>query len=380
MRRFLYYSVLGILFLGTISLPVRRTPWFDINHIADWQLDPSKIVSRLDATETDWRFVRGSAEWARGNSTFIDQVIASIRDNSWFNESGTFENVTLGKHTFKIIITRNTPQTGIQSGAYTGSRTFQNKLEIKRQAENDLALQLFFDSTEALTSNGALMYYNLAKLNPENGGFDNSLTAIVETFIFEKPDGLRRQVYTWKNAPTTTTSIAGTGRVVLDEVQGSGALCFRAVAKVDGTVMKNSLEANFDTTTVNNLYTACGTAKGNDLYYALAYVQNFSFPFYTTAKFGWSGDTNRKEGFCGVSSTIKNYGIFDDKGFVRDGVSASQVPAGYPSPNSGEMSVDSAFIATYTNASGLNYGVPGSDDTSKTFIDGVGSNGNIDFK
>lgn len=380
MRRIIYFLVLAAIFLSTISLPVRRTPWFDINHIADWQLDPSKMMSRLNAAETDWGFVRGSAEWARGNSTFIDQVIATIRDNSWFNESGTFENITLGKHKFKITITRNTPQTGIQSGAFSGSRTFQNKFEIRRQAENDLALQLYFDSTDSLTDNGALMYYNLAKLSPENGAFDNSLTAIVETFTFQKPDGLRRQVYTWKNAPISKTSIASTGRVVLDEVLGNSTLCFRAVAKVDGTIMKDSLEASLDPTTVNNLYTACGTGNGNDLYYALAYMQNFSFPFYTTAKFGWSGDTNRKEGFCGVSSTIKNYGIFDDKGFVRDGVSASQVPAGYPSPNSGEMSVDSAFIATYTNASGLNYGEPGSDDTSKTFIDGVESNAKIDFK
>lgn len=369
-----------LLAFSTLSVPIQKKPWFQIDGWTSWELDPRNFGNDLQAGENDWGFVKQSAEWARGNSTFIDNLMASIRDNPILQQTGTYENVALGNSRFRIIIQWNTTQPNIASGAYPGTKTFQHKLEIRRQSENDLALQLFFDSVTQLNDNGALMYYNLAKLNPSANFFDNSQAAIVETYLFRKPDGFKRQVYTWKNAPRTQTAISDSGRVILDEVLGRSSLCFRSVARVAGNVMQNSMEQNLSGAVVDAIYSACGTTKGSDLYYSLAYMQNFSFPYLTTAKYGWSGNSERKEGFCGVANTNNNYGLFDDRGFVRDGVSAAQVPSGYPSPDRGEMSVDIAFQATFTAETGLSYGVSGSDDTSRAFIDGINSNSKIAFK
>ncbi len=375
-----FYTVFGFVLISTLSLPIQKTPWYELEAPFAYQFNPRLILSSLQAEEKDWGFVRQSAEWARGNGLFIDSFINAVARNPWLSSPGVkdIENVSLGirNRLFRVRVEIGVPQPNIASGSYSGTRTFQNKLEIRRQIENDLALQLFFDSTSEITDNGALMYYNLAKLNPEPGFFDNSETTVVETFLFKKPDGFRRQVYTWKGAPTTLTSIASSGRVVLDEVLDGKTLCFRTVVKVDRQVLQ-TLAPN---TANSNLLNVCGNPSSGDFYYVLAYMQNFDFPFLTTAKYGWTGDATRKEGFCGFSGTNNNYGLFNDKGFVKDGVPANQVPSGYPSPNQGEMSVDSAFLATFTSTTGLGYSAPGSDDTSKAFMDSINGNPNIGFK
>lgn len=381
-RKMNYSKIIIILILSvfTLSLPVQRKPWYLSMSSIPYSIDFHALISSLYAEENDWGFVRQSAEWARGNGLFIDNIISEIAKNPWLKSPGikVFENIKFdsGPNLFTIILEINVPQTGITSGAYSGTRTFQNKMEIRRQPQNDLALQLFFDSTEEITDNGALMYYILAKLNPDVPVFDKSEQAIVETFLFKKPDGFRRQVYTWKNVPASQTSITTAGRVVLDEVLDGKTLCFRTVVKVDRTVLQTIAPITSNPIFLN----ACGNVSSGDYYYILSYMQNFQFPFLTTAKFGWTGDNTRKEGFCGIPSTNKNYGLFNDKGFVKDQVPANQVPSNYPSPNQGEMSVDSAFIATYTSATGLGYSAPGSDDTSKAFIDGISTNANINFK
>ncbi|MCC5814184.1 MAG: hypothetical protein JJT78_05455 [Leptospira sp.] len=383
MKKLFTYSFVALIFFGTVSLPIRKSPWFDINRISPWQLDPSKLSASLESAENDWGFVRQSAEWARGNSTFIDQIIAAIRSNAWLREPGTrtFDNVELNGRRFQVRVEIGVAQTGIESGSFPNSRSFQNKFEIRRQVEGDLALQLYFDSTEDITDNGALLYYNLARLG-QTQFFAGSTTMVIETFIFRKPDGLRRQVYTWKGAPANSnTSITDVGRVVLDEVLNGKTLCFRTSVRASRSIIE---QAFANSPFKDQIFSACGNNGSGDFYYSLAYMQNFDFPFLTTAKYGWSGDADRREGFCGISNaninTNNNYGIFNENGFVRDKVPANQVPSGYPSPNKGEMSVDSAFIATFTADTQLSYGVTGSDDTSKAFLDGINSNAKIAFK
>lgn len=382
--------MVGIIALSSLSLPIRKTPWFEISHPKSWQLDPSAMLSSLHAAENDWGFVRQSAEWARGNSTFIDQVLASVRENRWLDESNEFLNVPVGNQRFDLKVVRG-GSFNIESSAYENTRTFQNSFELRRAQQKDLALQLFFNSPEELDATGALMYYNLQKLVPEEGFFDSSENTIVETWVFRREDGLRRQVYTWKDSPGGEKAITLSGRVVLDEVLDGKTLCFRTGVLVDGQVILNALNSNLGTQTVDFLYGpgGCNTAKGNNLYYALTYMQHFDFPFLTTAKYGWTGNGERKEGFCGVqtpqASTNNNYGLFDDKGFVRDGVPANQVPGNYPRPegSDSDMTVQTAWWATFNDGSGgLNY-VPsakGSDDTSKAFLDGINSNPKIGFK
>jgi hypothetical protein len=219
------------------------------------------------------------------------------------------------------------------------------------------------------------MYYNLAKLNPSGNFFDNNTSTVVETYVHVKANtnGLRRQVYTWKNAPISATSISDSGRVVLDEVLEKSQLCFRTVVKVNRANLKTLINNGTFSGLINP---ACGGVDGDPLYYTLAYMQKFSSPFLTTAKYGWTGGTSKQEGFCALASTNKNYGLFDNNGFVRDVVALADVPGDYPSPNVGSPSVDDAFNRTYTTAQGSG----GSDDTSKAFIDAVNTNVSIAFK
>jgi hypothetical protein len=367
-----------LIFVSTLSLPIRKTSWFDINSSLDWQLDPSKLISQIHATENDWVFVRQSASWARGNSTFIDQILTSLRDNKIlsFNSDQVWRSQNLGKgKVFDIRIEMN-KNYSITSGAYTGSKSFQNRFEIwDTSSPSNPALQLYFNSVTDLDETGALMYYNLAKLNPEGNFFDNNTNTVIETYIHKKPNtnGLRRQVYTWKNAPISAKSVSDSGRVVLDEVLEGSQLCFRTVVKVN----RANLKTLTNNATLNGLMNAsCGGIDSDPIYYTLAYMQKFNSPFLTTAKYGWTGGATKQEGFCALATTNKNYGLFDDKGFVRDTVAQSDVPSEYPSPNLGNPSVDSAFTRTYSIAEGAN----GSDDTSKAFIDAINSNGLIAFK
>jgi hypothetical protein len=378
--------LLLLAFLVPLSLPVQKSPWYRINSVTGFDWNPTKLLDRpLEAADNDWGFVRGSASWARGNSTFIDELLAVVRDNEWLNRPGvqTFDNITLGKEKFRVKLSIEQTFTGIPSLSYEGTRTFRSKFEIFRPAQGSdperIVLQLFFDSPESVEKNGALMYYNLAGLNPEEPAFDKDPDALVETFIFRKPDGLRRQVYTWKMEKTPTRKFpTDVGRVVLDEVLEGDSLCFRAVARFSGDILTELLAEN-NPSLPSLIYPACEADEEDDLYYSLAYMQKFRFPFLTTAMFGWSGTDQRKQGWCGISNI--NYGLFNHKGFVRDRVPADQVPASYPSPNSGDMSVNDAFGATFTeNTASTGYGATGSDNTSKEFMDAIKTASEFNFK
>lgn len=377
-KKFHYSILILILLFSTLSIPIKKTPWFDIHSNFSWQLDPSRLSSKLRAGESDWGFVRQSASWARGNSTFIDNVLSGIRDSNILNQNTdqVFRNQSIGTNrTFTLRIELN-KSFSIASGSYTGNKTFQNRFEIwDPTSPTSPALQLYFNSATDLDETGALMYYNLAKLNPNGNFFDNNTSTVVETYVHVKPNtnGLRRQVYTWKNAPISATSISDSGRVVLDEVLEKSQLCFRTVVRVNRANLKTLINNGTFSALING---SCGGADPDPIYYTLAYMQKFSSPFLTTAKYGWTGGSTKQEGFCALATTNKNYGLFDNNGFVRDVVALADVPSDYPSPNVGSPSVDDAFNRTFTIAQGAG----GSDDTSKTFIDSVNSNTNIGFK
>jgi hypothetical protein len=137
------------------------------------------------------------------------------------------------------------------------------------------------------------------------------------------------------------------------------------------------------TSTLNSLKSACG---GSDqIYYGLAYMQKFDSPFYTTAKASISpltGNTTFPETICNLSASISgaklSYGIFDSNGFVKDGLSSSEVPSTYPSPTVGGadyMSVDEAFTRTgIDSTSVLASGKPAAKQyeyTSKNYLDSL---------
>ncbi|WCL49348.1 LIC_12337 family protein [Leptospira sp. GIMC2001] len=371
---FLTIAILTI--VSTISLPIRKTPWFEIAHPVAWQIDPDRLFSVIHAAENDWGFVRGSAQWARGNSTFIDQLLANMRDNGLLRlgDNQVYRDVDFGngkKVNIKIDLSANF---SVASGAFSGNKTFANRFEIwiPGDTSNTPALQLFFNSVDTLDENGALLYYNLPKLETTNSLNFGDANSVIETFIFRRANGTRRQVYTWKAIPVTSKNITDVGRVVLDEVLNNEQLCFRTAVRVPRTNLISLANNSFFT--VSNINAVCGA--GDNLYYTLAYMQKFQSPFLTTAKYGWTGNNERREGFCAFSGTNNNYGLFNDVGFERDKVATADVPASYPSPNQGTPNVDSAFERTYSDAGTLDQ----SEITSKAFIDGVPSNAAISFK
>lgn len=341
------------------------------------------------ADSNSWGFVRQSATWARGNSNLMDQLIAGLKKAGYFANTNpvtqTFTNITLdglGSTTIRIKLNQQaTPITGITSTAYTGSKSFNHFLEISKTSSTTPSLQLFFDDPNTLLGNdGALIYYRLGDWNSTQ--FANVGNVITESYTAnESSYGTKFQAYTWKNGPENASWPSDIGRVVLTEVDSGKQLCFRSVVRFKFS--KLAAISPSQTTSLNNLKTACG---GSDqIYYGLAYMQKFDSPFYTTAKASISPlSTNGSfpETICNLSSSISgaklSYGIFDQNGFVKDNLSASEVPSTYPSPTLGGtdyMSVDEAFSRTgIDSTSVLASGKPAAKQyeyTSKTYLDSL---------
>ncbi len=352
------------------------------------------------ADANSWGFVRQSATWARGNSNLMDQLVAGLKRAGYFTNSNpvtqTFSNVNLdglGSVTIRLRLNQQaTPITGITSSAYTGTKAFNQFVEITKTGNSTPSLQLFFDDPNTLLGNdGALIYYRLGDFNSSQ--FANVGSVITESYTAnESSYGTKFQAYTWKNGPENATWPSDIGRVVLTEVDSGKQLCFRSVVRLKFS--KLIAISPSQTTNLNNLKSVCG---GSDqIYYGLAYMQKFDSPFLTTAKASISpltGNTIFPETICNLSASISgaklSYGIFDVNGFVRDGLSTSEVPSSYPSPNVGGadfMSVDEAFSRTgIDSTSTLASGKPAARNyefTSKNFLDSLtGTEGDkLNFK
>jgi len=338
-----------------------------------------------------WGFVRQSATWARGNSNLMDLLIAALKKAGYFTStspvSQTFNNVNLdglGSTTIRLKLNQQlTPITGITASAYSGAKSFNHFLEITKTGNSNPSLQLFFDDPNTLLGNdGALIYYKLGDWSSTQ--FTNVGNVITESYTAnESSYGTKFQAYTWKNGPENSSWPSDIGRVVLTEVDSGKQLCFRSVVRLKFS--KLAAISPSQTTSINNLKSVCG---GSDqVYYGLAYMQKFDSPFYTTAKASISPLANNgtfPETICNLSSTISgaklSYGIFDLNGFVKDGLTASEVPVTYPSPTVGGtdfMSVDEAFSRTGIDATSiLGSGKPAAKQyeyTSKNYLDSLTS-------
>jgi len=247
------------------------------------------------------------------------------------------------------------PCTNQSSSAYSGTKSFTNRLKLWRSSDNLDVLELMFDDVNDPNSgDGVLLVYRLAVLSPTVS--DNS-SLIVESYITGASPS-RRQTYSWGAAFWLSGSSAATasdrGRVVLEEMtlglKGGGTatgLCVKIAARTVSTTL------------------ACGT--GN-YYYALAYGQKTGSNFETTAKSGVALGTLATGGTqCGAN--LLQFGIFNGQGFVADNLASGSVPSGYPDPsvNGGYPGVTSLFNEINTAGAGAN----GFDDMLQTKIDGL---------
>lgn len=343
------------------------------------------------ATSADnWGFVRQSATWARGNSGIIDSVILALKNAGYFNNPGVarsdvLTNVNLsgfGSSTLTIKI--NTPTTGIASTAYTGTKDFNHFFEIKKTGASVPSLQIFFDDPNTTLGNdGALIYYRLVDFgNPQ---FATIGDVITESYTGnESIYGTKFQTYTWRNGPENAAWISKVGRVILTEVDSGRQLCFRSTLKMTFTKLKAINPG------ISTFETLCNTAQGagDSVYYVLAYMQKFDSPFQTTAKATITKTTAKPNALCAIpaASAVLSYGIFNINGYVTDQLTASQVPADYPSPTQGGadfMSVDEAFVRTYVPLGALSgqTAVLQYEVSDKAFLDGIdAAEGNLKFK
>jgi hypothetical protein len=340
-------------------------------------------IEKIFAASTDWAFVRGSANWARGNSNLVDSLLGNLKTSGVFDAvsklgndaSQTFSNVPSSNGlSYNYRLKVNSTFT-IASTAYAGTKTYKHRFEMYRVGDSSSkpSLQMYFSDVNGTGTSGVLLYYSLTRLDPNNAQFKGSDAVVVESYT-SGITGSLSQTYTWANGPKSTLWPSDNGRVVLNEVIGGKQLCFRSVVRLNTKLFIDNDPANGAT-----IAAFCGGSNAN-IYYNLAYMQKFDSPFQTTAKFGLSNlATPGVTTICNL--TGKGYGVFREAGFVTDGLTAAQVNSqysDYPSPDTTTVSpnVDMAFLRTGTD----NGTSGGYDDTSKTFIDGLSSNSNLDFK
>ncbi|MCR9145032.1 MAG: hypothetical protein NXI24_22530 [bacterium] len=323
--------------------------------------------AELAAAEDNWAFVRQSATWANGNSTFADNLITGLKNSGLLTNSPSQLATTtvLSGVTYKLKLETNgtcNPTASCQnisSSAYTGTKTFNHRFKLWRASDNLDVVELLFDDIDSpATGDGVLLNYRLGILDAT---LSDNPNLIVESYISGASPN-RRQTYSWGAAFNTTgTAAASTsdrGRVVLEEMTvglkgggtSSGALCVRIAAR-----------------TVSQTITGCGT--GN-FYYALAYGQKTLTNFETTALSGIAvNDLTTNGQICGIVNL--GFGTFNGAGFLADGQSSSTVPDGFPDPsvNGGYPGVQALFNKIDTSGAGAG----GFDDLQQSTIDGLNS-------
>ncbi len=325
----------------------------------------------LQAAENNWEFVRQSATWANGNSTFADNLITGLKNSGLLtnNPQQLATTTVLSGVTYKLKLETNgtcNPTASCQSisaSAYTGTKNFNHRFKLWRASDNLDVVELLFDDIDnPATGDGVLLNYRLGLLD---GTLSDNPNLIVESYISGASPN-RRQTYSWGAAFNITGTAAATtsdrGRVVLEEMTvglkgggtSSGALCVRIAAR-----------------TVSQTIAGCGT--GN-FYYALAYGQKTVSNFETTALSGIAVNSLATGGqVCGILSL--GFGTFNGAGFLADGLSSSTVSDGFPDPsvNGGYPGVQALFNKINTSGAGAG----GFDDLQKATVDAL--NANISF-
>lgn len=314
----------------------------------------------------------------------IDGLLSGLQKSGLFTRISSGEIIIPNQtsstgvtFTYRLKINENV--SGITSTAYSGTKTFSHRFEAWKSGDSVPTLQMFFSSLTDTGSTGVLLYYNLANLNPT--AFGTAPNAAVESYT-SGVKGSMAQTYSWKDGPENTSWISKNGRVIIREMNSGAEICVRTVVTLTrgSTGIGTNLDALCATTnSVNN--------TSNKLYYILAYVQKTASPFYTVAKSGLvkfeSAPIRNTATFCGFNSGVfsalpANYGLFDLNGFVSDGATAGTIPAGYPSATD----VDNAFIRTGAPSGFAGGGgtVAEYDQSDATFMDGLSTNTDFDFK
>ena len=305
------------------------------------------------ADENAWGVVRQSATWANGNSNFIDTLLTNLNRVGIFQlPSGTViaqTNVDFGLgYLTKFRISMGVNQSVNASAFVSGPKTFRHKMIVWRQTDNVKLFEFFFNNYGETTGSGALLNYNLNRLNPSQ--FTGN--AQVESYVFGVP-GSRRQTYSWANGPIAIGGADDRARVVLEEMTGQSVLCVKVVIRINS----------------NPTFNFCNSTLPQ--YHSTAYGQFTVSPFQTTAKFGFGTsatvDNDTTGVVCNSSSpgttfaNPLNYGIFDANGFIRDGVTMATIPSGFrPGYN---VDVVYATLRSTTGGDG--------DRTDRATIDGL---------
>jgi hypothetical protein len=344
--------------------------------LSNIRIDLSGVKELSAGTAESWGFVRQSATWARANSIVLDGLIGGLQKSGIFNRISSGELIVPNQtsntgqvFTYRLKINENV--SGITSTAYSGSKTFSHRFEMWKSGDTIPTLQLFFSSLTGTGTTGVLLYYNLSKLNPTS--FGTATNAVTESYISGNK-GDMKQTYSWKNGPQDSKWLSKNGRVIVREMKSGAEICVRSV------VTMNTGSAPF----AGKLDTVCGA--NTNIYYLLNYVQKTAPPFQTVAKAGLAKTTPIKNisTFCGhignnFPNLPGNYGLFIETGFVGDGFTSANIPAGYPSAKD----VDDAFSRTGaglldTGTDGL--GIQEFDRSDATFMDGLSTNTDLDFK
>lgn len=310
------------------------------------------IASSASAKENEWAFVRQSALWANNNSDTIEAILGPIKQYNLLNTGTNIEKViqTPKGDLFIIKLTVNANIT-VSSSAFTGTKTYKHVFEMWRQSSKTKALEMFFDSADVLTDKGILLLYNLNIIDPIS--FPDSL--LCETYVSKQDSSYlgntiqsQKQTISWSGAQQFYSG-ADKGRVVLEKMDNDTILCFKSVVRFPHNA---------------SIFPNCGSSTK---YYSLAYSQFLTTEKKeATAKLSLmdSAIDNTNAQLCGLIS--RNYGLFENSGFINDEVIPASVPATYPQVSR----VDKLFGTIGTTGAGV------WDDLSKTKLDSI----NIQFQ
>ncbi|EMO25684.1 hypothetical protein LEP1GSC170_3840 [Leptospira interrogans serovar Bataviae str. HAI135] len=104
-----------------------------------------ELLQPLKANADSWGFVRQSATWARGNSLFMDELIAGIRKTF---PAGSTANITLANQNFNgqsytLRLKLNSGDVSYQPSTLGSAVSYTNFFELRSSSDNQPALQLF---------------------------------------------------------------------------------------------------------------------------------------------------------------------------------------------------------------------------------------------
>ncbi|PJZ75352.1 LIC_12337 family protein [Leptospira neocaledonica] len=303
----------------------------------------------LHASATEWGFVRQSATWARGNSLFMDDIIAGIQANQLLTALAHTQivsatNIPMGDEggvfDIKLRLKDNTspvPFVVPSSSVFAAQKEFDNCFQLKVAGTSAIALQFFWDDDPRdPDQDGAILLYNLSLLAPNKW----TATAVIESYVYSPdttdpkydPNNIHVdqglvQTYSWAG-PLGTDTLAQSvqsGRVILEEMDGGAVFCFKTVVSIKGDADFSSLSPLLP---ANQAF--CNTGSAAE-YYKLAYSQELTGNLEVIAKSGWeeggvsSIASAADDQICDYGSI--NYGIFDVNGFVKDHILSVNVPS-----------------------------------------------------